>query len=93
MAKHRKAVAQPLPARGQESPGTMNQTSDWPEEVYGLGNRKRCRLPIRLSGGVFGQPVAGKPHFRERLLSKGNQATSSPENTIFRRLLAISRRS
>ena len=53
----------------------MNQTSEWPEEVYGLGNRKRCRLPIRLSGGVFGQPVAGKPHFRERLLSKGNQAT------------------
>jgi hypothetical protein len=71
----------------------MNQTSDWPEEVYGLGNRKRCRWPIRLCGGVFGQLVAGKPHFRERLLSKGNQATSSPENTIFRRLLAISRRS
>lgn len=43
-----------------------------------------------LSGGVFGQPVARKPHSDEWLLNKSNQAKLGPKNAVFRRLLAIS---
>jgi hypothetical protein len=46
-------------------------------------------LGKRADHDVFRQPVAGRPHFGNLLLTAGNQAWIRPKSMIFRRLLAV----